>query len=227
MAIQDHLPVRRHALLPLHAGQLHRPPPQLGAVPGRFRILRSPLRQHLPKGTIQCFTTEVGLDSRHTRTGIQNKHEQERMYGHILVLSKTLTLSPYFTPLPPFLLSQNYPLHELSSFIFFIFPMGILVILYIRMGLRIRQTSEIQRNLPSRQQQHHNGPTMPQTGQQQQQQVPITAESIPKNLGLIDFEKHKVDSPRDSLPTFDFQESESTQTKQVPFGSLVLPSSRL
>ena len=102
MAIQDHLPVRRHALLPLHAGQLHRPTAQLGAVPGRFRILRSPLRQHLPKGTIQCFTTEVGLDSRHTRTGIQNKHEQERMYGHILVLSKTLAHSPYFTPLPPF-----------------------------------------------------------------------------------------------------------------------------
>lgn len=43
---------------------------------------------------------------------------------------------------------QNYPVHELSSFLFFIFPMGILVILYIRMGLRIRQTSEIQRNLP-------------------------------------------------------------------------------
>ena len=60
---------------------------------------------------------------------------------------------------------QKYPLHELSSFIFFIFPMGILVILYIRMGFRIRQTSEIQRNLP-RQQQPHSGPTMPQTGQQ-------------------------------------------------------------
>ena len=46
--------------------------------------------------------------------------------------------------------------------------MGILVILYIRMGLRIRQTSEIQRNLPRMQQQHHNGPTMPQTGLVQQ-----------------------------------------------------------
>ena len=67
-----------------------------------------------------------------------------------------------------FLPAQNYPLHELSSFIFFLFPMGILVILYIRMGLRIRQTSEIQRNLPRMQQQHHNGPTMPQTGLVQQ-----------------------------------------------------------
>ena len=43
---------------------------------------------------------------------------------------------------------QGYPLHELSSFLFFFFPMCILVVLYIRMGLRIRQTSEIQRNLP-------------------------------------------------------------------------------
>ncbi|TRY74027.1 hypothetical protein TCAL_09106, partial [Tigriopus californicus] len=51
----------------------------------------------------------------------------------------------------------NYPVHQLSSFLFFIFPMGILVILYIRMGFRIRQTSEIQRNLPrSNTQNHHN-----------------------------------------------------------------------
>ena len=32
----------------------------------------------------------------------------------------------------PFIIFQNYPVHELSSFIFFLFPMGILVILYIR-----------------------------------------------------------------------------------------------
>ncbi|XP_059080612.1 uncharacterized protein LOC131878591 isoform X2 [Tigriopus californicus] len=52
---------------------------------------------------------------------------------------------------------KNYPVHQLSSFLFFIFPMGILVILYIRMGFRIRQTSEIQRNLPrSNTQNHHN-----------------------------------------------------------------------
>ena len=44
---------------------------------------------------------------------------------------------------------QGYPVHELSSFVFFIFPMSILMILYIRMGLQIRQTSEIQRNLPA------------------------------------------------------------------------------
>ena len=30
----DRLPLRRHALLPLHAHQLHRQTPQLGAVPG-------------------------------------------------------------------------------------------------------------------------------------------------------------------------------------------------
>ena len=45
---------------------------------------------------------------------------------------------------------QGYPVYELSSFIFFIFPMGILMILYIRMGLSIKQTSGIQRNLPAR-----------------------------------------------------------------------------
>ncbi len=60
---------------------------------------------------------------------------------------------------------QSYPVHELSSFVFFIFPMGILVILYIRMGLRIRQTSEIQRNLPRTQQ------------QQQQNSVPAVVAS--------------------------------------------------
>ena len=47
------------------------------------------------------------------------------------------------------MLFQGYPVHELSSFVFFIFPMCILMLLYIRMGLQIRQTSEIQRNLPA------------------------------------------------------------------------------
>ena len=45
---------------------------------------------------------------------------------------------------------QGYPVMELSSFIFFIFPMAILIILYIRMGLSIKKTSGIQRNLPGR-----------------------------------------------------------------------------
>ena len=44
---------------------------------------------------------------------------------------------------------QNYPVYELSSFVFFIFPMCILCVLYIRMGLKIRETSGIQRNLPT------------------------------------------------------------------------------
>jgi len=44
---------------------------------------------------------------------------------------------------------ENYPVYELSSFVFFIFPMCILCVLYIRMGLKIRETSGIQRNLPS------------------------------------------------------------------------------
>ena len=48
-------------------------------------------------------------------------------------------------------------MHELSSFLFFIFPMCILVILYIRMGLRIRQTSGIQRNLPRNQNNGNQG----------------------------------------------------------------------
>ena len=46
-----------------------------------------------------------------------------------------------------FFFFQNYPVYELSSFIFFLFPLCILLILYIRMGLKIRETSGIQRNL--------------------------------------------------------------------------------
>eukprot|EP00095_Tigriopus_kingsejongensis_P005591 maker-scaffold12_size759060-snap-gene-6.20 protein:Tk05591 transcript:maker-scaffold12_size759060-snap-gene-6.20-mRNA-1 annotation:"neuropeptides capa receptor" len=38
---------------------------------------------------------------------------------------------------------KSYPVHQVSSFLFFIFPMGILVILYIRMGFRIRQTTAV------------------------------------------------------------------------------------
>ena len=44
---------------------------------------------------------------------------------------------------------ENYPVYELSSILFFLLPTCVLTVLYIRMGLKIRQTSEIQRNLPS------------------------------------------------------------------------------
>ncbi len=80
-----------------------------------------------------------------------------------------------------FLSFQNYPVHELSSFLFFIFPMFILVILYIRMGLRIRQTSEIQRNLPRSSFHGHN--SINQAPQQmQQQQVVLNLENHELNV---------------------------------------------
>ena len=78
---------------------------------------------------------------------------------------------------------QNYPVHELSSFLFFIFPMFILVILYIRMGLRIRQTSGIQRNLPRASFHGHHavggGGQQQQTQPQQQQQQPQQQQQQP------------------------------------------------
>ena len=49
-AAQDRVAVRGHAVLPLHARQLHRPPPRIGTLPPRLGLLRTPLRKHLPEG---------------------------------------------------------------------------------------------------------------------------------------------------------------------------------
>lgn len=59
----------------------------------------------------------------------------------------TIFLSKY---LPNHITSfyQSLPIYELSSFVFFLFPMIILIVLYIRMGLKLQETSQVQRNLP-------------------------------------------------------------------------------
>ncbi|CAB4062674.1 NMUR1 [Lepeophtheirus salmonis] len=44
---------------------------------------------------------------------------------------------------------KSYPIYEISTFLFFIYPMGSLAVLYLRMGIALRQSSNIQRNLPS------------------------------------------------------------------------------
>ena len=100
---------------------------------------------------------------------------------------KVLEKSAFCALLEDNIYPRYYPVYELSSILFFLIPTCVLTVLYIQMGLKIRQTSGIQRNLAAPHQEESLGTKLQlsteKVVQNQEKQFNAAKRSILRMLG--------------------------------------------